>query len=80
LRELLAEFGIALAQSLRALERGVPEIPADAENGLSDRLRERFSLLFNQLRALSIVSDGGVTLGLVRGRVVTPLNQIEATS
>jgi transposase len=52
LRGLLAEFGIVLPQGLPALERGVPEILADAENGLSDRLRERFSQLFSQLREL----------------------------
>jgi transposase len=54
LRGLLAEFGIVLPQSFCALERGVPEVLADAENGLSDRLRERFSQLFSQLRELSI--------------------------
>jgi len=52
LRGLLAEFGIVLPQSFCALERGVPEVLADAENGLSDRLRERFSQLFSQLREL----------------------------
>jgi transposase len=52
LRGLLAEFGIVLPQGFSALERGVPEILADAENGLSDRLRERFSYLFRQLREL----------------------------
>jgi len=54
LRGLLAEFGIVLPQSFGALERGVPEVLADAENGLSDRSRERFSQLFSQLRELSI--------------------------
>ena len=54
LRGLLAEFGIVLPQSFCALERGVPEVLADAENGLSDRLRERFSQLFSQLRELSV--------------------------
>jgi transposase len=52
LRGLLAEFGIVLPQSFCALERGVPEVLADAENGLSDRLRERFSYLFSHLREL----------------------------
>jgi len=52
LRGLLAEFGIVLPQSFCALERGVPEVLADAENGLSDRLRERFSHLFSHLREL----------------------------
>jgi transposase len=52
LRGLLAEFGIVLPQGFPALERGVPEVLADAENGLSDRLRERFSQLFGQLREL----------------------------
>jgi transposase len=52
LRGLLAEFGIVLPQGFPALERGVPEVLADAENGLSDRLRERFSQLFSQLREL----------------------------
>lgn len=52
LRGLLTEFGIVLPQSFCALERGIPEVLADAENGLSDRLRERFSHLFNQLREL----------------------------
>ena len=52
LRGLLAEFGIVLPQGIFALERGVPEILADAENALSDRVRERFSQLFGQLRAL----------------------------
>jgi transposase len=47
LRGLLAEFGIVLPQSFCALERGVPEVLADAENGLPDRLRERFSQLFS---------------------------------
>lgn len=52
MRGLLAEFGIVLPQGFPALERGVPEVLADAENGLSDRLRERFSQLFSQLREL----------------------------
>ena len=52
MRGLLAEFGIVLPQGVFALERGVPEILADAENSLSDRVRERFSQLFGQLRAL----------------------------
>ena len=53
LRALLAEFGIVLPQSFCALERGIPEVLADAENGLSDRLRERFGQLFSQLLELS---------------------------
>ena len=54
LRGLLAEFGIVLPQGVFALERGVPEVLADAENALSDRVRERFSQLFAQLRALGV--------------------------
>jgi transposase len=52
LRGLLAEFGIVLPQGLARLEREVPEVLADAENGLSDRLRERFRCLLSQLREL----------------------------
>src|SRR4029077_2342200 len=52
LRWLLSECGIVLPQSFCALERGVPEVLADAENGLSDRLRKRFSYLFSHLREL----------------------------
>jgi transposase len=52
LRGLLGEFGIVLPQSFCALERGVPEILADAENGLSERLRQRFGQLFSHLREL----------------------------
>jgi transposase len=54
LRGLLAAFGIVMPQSFCALQRGVPEVLADAENGLSDRVRERFSQLFSQLRELCV--------------------------
>ena len=52
-RGLLGEFGIVLPQGLHTLERMMPEILSDAENGLSCRLRERFSHLFSHLRELS---------------------------
>jgi transposase len=58
LRGLLAEFGFVLPQGLPVLERQIPAILTDAENGLSNRLRERFSGLFRQLRELSeMVAD-----------------------
>src|SRR5215469_15977071 len=41
LRGLLGEFGIVVPQGLHRLQRVMPEILADAENGLSCRLRER---------------------------------------
>ena len=41
-----------LPQGLARLEREVPEILADAENGLSECLRERFHCLLSQLREL----------------------------
>jgi len=52
LRGLLGEFGIVVPQGLHRLRRVMPEILADAENGLSCRLRERFSHLFSHLREL----------------------------
>jgi transposase len=52
LRGLLAEFGFVLPQGLARLEREVPDILADADNGLSARLRERLSCLLSQLREL----------------------------
>jgi len=52
LRGLLAEFGIVLPQGLHRLRHLMPEILADAENGLSCRSRERFSYLFSHLREL----------------------------
>lgn len=54
LRGLLAEFGIVLPQGLHRLRHLMPEILADAENGLSCRLRERFSHLFSHLRELDV--------------------------
>jgi transposase len=54
LRGLLAEFGIVMPQGLHRLRDLMPEILADAENGLSCRLRERFSDLFSHLRELDV--------------------------
>jgi transposase len=54
LRGLLAEFGIVMPQGLHRLRHLMPEILADAENGLSCRLRERFSDLFSHLRELDL--------------------------
>jgi transposase len=53
LRGLLAEFGIVMPQGLHSLERLMPEILGDAENGLTCRLRERFCQLFSHMRELS---------------------------
>ena len=40
LRGLLAEYGITIPRGVAALQRGLPAILADAENGLSPRCRE----------------------------------------
>lgn len=52
IRGLLSEFGIVIPKGIRYLERGLPEIPEDAENGLSGMSRDLFNRLFNHFREL----------------------------
>lgn len=49
LRGLVAEYGIVIAQTFKAVHTQVPEILEDAENGLSMALREHLALLYEML-------------------------------
>jgi transposase len=46
LRELLREFGIVMPKGITTLESRMPEILADAENGLPGSSRESFARLY----------------------------------
>ena len=52
IRGLLAELGIAIPKGTRYLERKMPEILEDAQNGLSCSSRELFARLFDHFRQL----------------------------
>jgi transposase len=52
-RGLLLEFGIEVAQGRAALQRRLPEIVEDAENGLSERFRGELHRLYLELRHLN---------------------------
>lgn len=52
IRGLLAEQGIVIPKGIGYIERKVPEILEDAENGLPGSSRELFSRLFKHLRHL----------------------------
>lgn len=52
LRGLLSEFGIVIPKGIRNLERQLPGILEDADNGLSGMNRELFRRLFDHFRQL----------------------------
>lgn len=52
IRGLLAEFGFTISKGTRYLERKLPEILEDAENGLSCSSRDLFARLFDHFRQL----------------------------
>jgi len=52
IRGLLSEFGIVIPKGNRYLEQRLPEILADAQNGLADMTRDLFNRLFNHFREL----------------------------
>jgi transposase len=52
IRGLLAEFGVVVPKGVVRLERQMPEILGDAENGLPHPTREFFSRLFSHFRHL----------------------------
>jgi transposase len=52
IRGLLSEFGIIMPEGIRCLAKTVPEILADAANGLPGTSRELFSRLFEHFREL----------------------------
>lgn len=49
-RGLLLEFGLEVAQGRAALQRRLPEILEDAENGLSERFRAELGRLYEELQ------------------------------
>jgi len=51
IRGLLSEFGIVMPKGIRSLERCMPEILADAENGLPGSSRELFERLYAHSRS-----------------------------
>ena len=53
IRGLLSEFGIVMPKGITSLERDMPEILADAENGLPGSSRELFARLFAHFKELS---------------------------
>ena len=53
IRGLLLEYGIEVAQGRAALQRRLPEILEDADNGLSARFRAELSGLAEELRHLN---------------------------
>jgi transposase len=53
LRGLLSEFGIVMPKGITTLERRMPEILADAENGLPGSSRELFARLYAHFKELS---------------------------
>ena len=52
-RGLLLEFGIEVAQGRAALQRRLPEILEQAENGLSERFRAELHRLYEELQHLN---------------------------
>lgn len=52
IRGLLSEFGIVIPKGLHSLDRLVPGILADGENGLDGMTRDLFSRLLNHFREL----------------------------
>jgi transposase len=52
-RGLLLEFGLEVAQGRAALQRRLPEIVEDAENGLSERFRGELHQLYEELQHLN---------------------------
>lgn len=52
LRGLLSEFGVVIPRGIGCLERRLPEILEDAQNGLSSTSRALFARLFSHFRAL----------------------------
>ena len=52
LRGLLSEFGLVIPRGIGCLERRLPEILEDAENGLTSASRTLFSRLFSHFREL----------------------------
>jgi transposase len=52
IRGLLSEFGIVIPKGIRHLERRLPEILEDAENGLSGMSRDLFNRLFSHFLEL----------------------------
>ena len=52
-RGLLLEFGIEIAQGRAAVQRRLPEILEDAENGLTGRFRAELHGLYEELRHLN---------------------------
>jgi transposase len=54
IRGLLAEFGLVIPVGIRSIERKLPEILEDAENGLSGVSRALFARLLSHFRALDI--------------------------
>ncbi len=52
-RGLLLEFGIEIAQGRAALQRRLPEILEDAENGISGRFRAELHRLYEELQHLN---------------------------
>lgn len=52
IRGLLAEFGLIMPVGIRSIERKLPEILEDAENGLSGASRALFARLLAHFRAL----------------------------
>jgi transposase len=53
IRGLLAEFGLVMPVGIRSIERKLPEILEDAENGLSGASRALFARLLVHFRALN---------------------------
>jgi transposase len=60
IRGLLTEFGIVMPKGISSLERRMPEILADAENGLLGSSRELFAAL---VRAFQGAGPAGVRTG-----------------
>jgi len=52
IRGLMAEFGLVINKGMAAIERQVPEILEQADNGLPERSRALFARLFEHLRVL----------------------------
>jgi transposase len=52
IRGLLSEFGVVIPKGIRYLEQQMPDILADAENGLPSTSREFFNGLFSHFREL----------------------------
>lgn len=52
LRGLLAEYGLIIPKGVTTLRQRLPELLADAENGLSDRFRQLLAQSYRQLQEL----------------------------